>query len=154
MEIYEIAIMWPYWSYKNGYFLWLNLLKRNWAFITKLVNLGKLVKFQVNKLANSLDMHIQICCIMSFHFSLNTWKLAKSGTKRKSLRQDRFLFVHLRWENWDPEALNYLILHYQVTQHTHRLQGLGHGHIAERRGGGGGGVALFSRPWKDASNIA
>ena len=37
---------------------------------------------------------------------LKTRKRAKAGTKRKSVRQDRFLFQYLRWESWNKETLS------------------------------------------------
>ena len=66
-------------------------------------------KISKNSRTHFLDMHTymqtnksDIECLSL----LKTWKMAKAGTKRKSVRQDRFLIQYLRWESWNKETVS------------------------------------------------
>lgn len=64
---------------KNDYFIWSNLIKRNCAFIPKLVNLGKLETFSRHAHANK---QINLLYVI-FSFFTKNLKIRKSWNRKK-----------------------------------------------------------------------
>lgn len=86
---------------KNDYFIWFNLIKRNFAFLTKLVHWGKLETFSrhahVNKQVNLL--------YVVFSFFTTHLKTGKSWNRKKKFETGQIFISVFKMRELRPRDI-------------------------------------------------